>query len=427
MGARVRGMIARLRSIRGGRAAAAVLVSVLTLALVGGVILTTTTVGCGPAQKLGLRGTLSRCNLSDSLTGAVSSPSAMGSFGPTARSTTPPAPRISPDLTTTPAPSAPPVSTTPDSGQASYAYPPFTPPASGAGGTPLAMNCRLPVYVGPAGSGGFIVFPGGSFIGDPKSGVTLPSPSPGASSPAPGYGAGYSGLSYDRAYARWLPVPYTLVSPDGSRYAHTSPDSVYVENVATDTTTELGQGHAWTIIGVQNNGVYATIVNQAGLWLLPYSAAAQQITTTGYWQMASSDAAYGGTTSAVPQGIANTIIRLDLKSGTVSDWFTRGGAMSTPFGLDAHGNALINVSYFVSGGGSEMWITTGPKDRFPLFDWFHVQLTASGTPIADSHGIWFPAVVNSYPSPAQGILLYAPGSGLYWMSNAGTQLAGPCI
>jgi len=74
MGARVRGMIARLRSTRGGRAAAAVLVSVLTLALVGGVILTTTTVGCGPAQKLGLRGTLSRCNLSDSLTGAVSSP-----------------------------------------------------------------------------------------------------------------------------------------------------------------------------------------------------------------------------------------------------------------------------------------------------------------------------------------------------------------
>jgi hypothetical protein len=143
--------------------------------------------------------------------------------------------------------------------------------------------------------------------------------------------------------------------------------------------------------------------------------------------MASSDAAYGGTTSAVPQGIANTISRLDLKSGTASDWFTRGGALSTVFGLDAHGNALIFVSYFANGAGNEMWITTGPKDRVPLFDSFHHQLVASGTPIADSHGVWFPAWSNSGSYATQGILLYAPGSGLYWMSNAGTQLAGPCI
>jgi hypothetical protein len=284
------------------------------------------------------------------------------------------------------------------------------------------MNCRLPVYVGPPGSGGFIVFPGATFIGDPTSAVTLPSPSPGS-----GYGQGNTGLSYDGTYARWLPVPYSQVSPDGSRYAHASADSVYVENVATGSTIELGQGHAWAIIGVQNQGVYATIVNQPGLWLLPYAGAVQQITKTGYWQMASSDAAYGGSLSAVPNGIANTIIRLDLKSGTVSDWFTRGGAVSTSFGFDSRGNALIYVAYFVSGGGTEMWITTGSKDRFPVFDSVHLQISASGAPIGDSHGIWFPAYVNSYPSPTQGILLYAPGSGLYWMSNAGTQLAGPCI
>jgi hypothetical protein len=290
------------------------------------------------------------------------------------------------------------------------------------------VNCRLPVYVGPSGSGGFIVFPGGTFIGDTKSGVTLPSPSPGSPSPAPGYGQGFGGLSYDRAYSRWLPVPYGLVSPDGSHYAHVSPDSVYVENVATGATIELGQGHQWVVIGVQNNGVYATITNQAGLWLLPYAGASQQITTTGYWAMAWSDAAYGGTTSAVPQGIANTISRLDLKTGAVSDWFTRGGAQSTVFGFDAHGSALIYVSYFVAGGGTEMWITTGPKDRLPLFDSLQLRISASGPSIADSHGVWFPAQVGSgYSYGSQGILLYAPGSGLYWMSNAGTLLAGPCL
>jgi hypothetical protein len=217
------------------------------------------------------------------------------------------------------------------------------------------MNCRLPVYVGPPGSGGFIVFPEGAYIGDPKSAVTMPSPSPGSPSPAPGYGQGYSGLSYDRAYSRWLPVPYAQVSPDGSRYAHTSPDSIYVENVATGATIELGEGHAWAIIGVQNDGVYAIIVNEPGFWLLPYSGASKQITAAGYWPMASPVAAYGGTTSAVPQGIANTIIRHDLKSGAVSDWFTRGGAQSSMYGFDAHGNALILVAYFANYAGSEMW------------------------------------------------------------------------
>jgi hypothetical protein len=221
-------------------------------------------------------------------------------------------------------------------------------------------------------------------------------------------------------------VPYALVSPDGSRYAHASPDSIYVENVATGATIELGQGHAWSVIGVQNNGVYATIVNQPGLWLLPYSGAAHQVTTTGYWQMASSDAAYGGTLSAVPQGVANTIIRLDLKTGAVSDWFSRGGGQSTMFGFDAHGNALIYVAYFINGAGTEMWVTTGPKDRVPLFDSVELRISASGAPVADSHGVWFPAFSYYGNSSTQGVLLYAPGSGLYWMSSVGIQLAGGC-
>jgi hypothetical protein len=198
--------------------------------------------------------------------------------------------------------------------------------------------------------------------------------------------------------------------------------------VATGVSVELGLGHSWTIIGVQNDGVYATIVNQPGLWLLPYSGVARQVTATGYWQMASSAAAYGGTISAMPQGIANTIIRYDLKTGAVSDWFTRGGAQSTIYGFDSHGNALILVSYFANYAGSEMWITTSAQDRVPLFDSSQLRITASGSPIADSHGIWFPAYTD-YGGSTQGILLVAPDSGIYWlfwMSNAGTQLAGTC-
>jgi hypothetical protein len=395
----------------------------VTLALVGGTLVATTSVGCGPAQKLGLKGVLAHCKKTDPVAQVVPTPSATPapSATPSAQATPTPTPTPS-------APSSPVPVTTPDSGPVSGSFPPFQPPASAGITVPgLHLTCRLPVYVGPPGSGGFIVFPGATFIGDPRSAVTLPSPSPGSTpTPSPpGYGPGYTGLSYDRAYSRWLPVPYAFVTPDGSRYAHTSPDSMYVENVATGTTIELGEGHAWTIIAVEAEGVYATIVNQAGLWLLPYSGAAKQITKAGYWQMAAAGAAYGGTASAVPSGVANTIIRLDLKTGAVTDWFRRGGAQSFMFGFDAHGNALISVNYFVSGGGNEMWITTSLKDRVPMFG-SRQQLSATGQPIADSHGIWFPLYFNGYGASTPGVGLYVAGKGLYWMTSIGSNLAGGC-
>jgi hypothetical protein len=407
----------RLRALRGRPAVAAILVSVLTLVVVGSVIITTTSLGCGPAQKLGLKGLLNHCKASGPVAVVTSSPGPSGS--PTGTPTT--FPPFTPPASATDTP--PPLATPPDTGPASGAYPPYYPPASGSGSTVVpgrTLSCRLPVYVGPAGSGGFIVFPGGSYVADPSSAVTIPSPSPGSPSPPP-YGQGYAGLSYDRAYSRWLPVPFTNVSPDGSRYAHVSPDSIYVENVATGVTTELGVGHAWAIVGVENQGVYASIINQAGLWLLPYSGAAQQITSTGYWQLASADAAYGTTTSAVPQGVANTIIRLDLKTGAVANWFIRGGAQSSVFGFDAHGYPLMYVNYFASGGGYEMWLASSPTNWVPIFG-SGQGLTTYGPPIADSNGVWFPMYYNS----TSGIALYVAGSGFYWMSSLGTQLSGGC-
>jgi hypothetical protein len=52
-------------------------------------------------------------------------------------------------------------------------------------------------------------------------------------------------------------------------------------------------------------------------------------------------------------------------------------------------------------------------------------LTDQGPPVADSHGLWF---VFYYQAPpySQGVALYVPGTGLYWMSSYGVQLAGGC-
>ena len=428
MNARFREMIA---SLRGRRALAAALVSLITLALVGGVILTTTSIGCGPAQQLGLKGFAARCKFSPTALITTPSPTVPTTPGPTTSPpnfiTSPPPNPLTPDPNLLPP--GPPTATIPDSGPASGTYQPFTPPASTPGPPSLALNCRLPVYVGPSGSGGFIVFPGGTFVADPKSAVTIPSPSPSSTPPPAPPGnypnSGIGALSYDRAQSRWLPVPYTSVTPDGSRYAHVSPDSIYVENVAGGPAIELGEGHAWTIVGVQNQGVYATIVNEAGLWLLPFSGPSKQITATGFWQLASAEAAYGTATSAVPDGVANIILRLDLKSGAVSDWFTRNGARSAMYGFDASGNALISVSYY-STNAQEVWLTTGPKAAVPIFGSLD-GIGFNGPPISDSHGVWIPMTYNHYNTYTQGIALYVPGSGIWWMSSLGTQLAGGCI
>jgi len=415
-------MISRLKSLRGRRAVAAILVTAVTLLLIGGVILTTTTIGCGPAQTLGLKGLATRCSFSPTAV-VLTTPSPLAKGTPPDFPYTPPPPF-------TPPPSAPVPVVISDSGPASGAYPPFVDSATSGNPVAEAMSCRLPVYVGPAGSGGFIVYPGGSYVADPRSSVTIPTPSPGSPSPPPpqyGYPGFGTGLSYDRAYSRWVPVSYFYVSPDGSHYAHTSTDSVYVENVATGATTEFGQGHAWTIIGVQNQGVYATINGAAGLWLLPYSGTPKQITTTGYWQLANAVAAYGTTASAVPEGVANTIVRLDLTNGAVSDWFTRGGGRSEVIGFDASGNAVITVSYF-TGGAFDVWVTKGLQDRTPIFG-NSQGLGLNGRPIADSHGIWFAMWFSPQQGGAStaGIALYVAGSGLYWMSSLGTQLGGACV
>jgi len=421
-----------IRSIR-NRPLLAVSISVLSLAVIGGAALLTTPLRCGPGRALGLG---SGCISAGGVAGRPSpSPNGNPASAPYPTFSYPasgPYPNPASGPYENPASGPFPPTAYPASGS----YPPFYPPATNAAGGNMptrSLDCRLPVYAGPPGSGGFIVFPGGSFIADPTSSVTTPSPTPTPTSQhGPGYGYSNPGLSYDRAFSRWLPVPASWVSSDGSRYAYTAADGVYVVNVANNTQTELGEGHAWYIVTVQNQGVYAANPGIAGLWLLPFSGTPRQITTAGYWQAGTALAAYGTVTSAVPSGASNSIIRLDLKTGATSDWFARPGTISQVTGFDGKGDPILSVSY-INGSGNEIWITTSPTTASPIAG---IQFTpynsggfnANGAPIADSHGIWFAGNFNSaYGGPsATGVALYVPGSGFYWMSNIGGQLAGAC-
>src|SRR5690348_1409736 len=249
------------------RYGAIALVTVLTVVIVGAVVLTTTSAGCGPANRLGLK--TARCvNTTAAANFGQASPSPSQTSQPTSQPTvfpgpsTPPAQPTVPAASSTPPYNVPASSYDPSQGPASSSYPPLAFPGSGVPYS-VALSCRLPVFAGGPGSGGFIVLPGQTFVADPRSAVIAPLPSP-ASSPSPTYGgpgypSGWWGLTYDAAYSKWAPVPYLWVSPDGVHYAYPATGDIYVQNVANGTQLELGQGHGFSVLRVENNGVYVTL------------------------------------------------------------------------------------------------------------------------------------------------------------------------
>src|SRR5215831_6454768 len=99
---------------------------------------------------------------------------------------------------------------------------------------PLAstLSCKLPISSGQLGSGGFLTFPQAAFTADPSSAVKTDTS---------------YGLSFDRAVAKWVPVPRSWVSPDGARYAYWDWQTHSVQAVAIATGTE-------TILGPKLNG-----------------------------------------------------------------------------------------------------------------------------------------------------------------------------
>jgi hypothetical protein len=287
--------------------------------------------------------------------------------------------------------------------------------------TPLAqlLRCRLPVSNGQPGSGGFIVFPGGKFVADPASNVVVsgvPTPSPGPY----GYQGNFYGLTYDRAYSKWLPVPATMVSPDGSRYVFPSAGSVYVLSAKGGPITELGadSGRGWNIFGVGTEGVYANPQAQgqqavAGLWLLPFTGSPRQVTTSGYWFTVGRGAAYGYPAPAVPSGAVQSLLRLDLKTGASTVWLPDVPSNSSILGFDFQGNPIV----MQQNNPPNLVVVTAPGQTVTLVDG-SVQNFYVSWVLADSHGIWM--------ASGDGTYLFRTGFGMEKVSDVTGPFAGPC-
>src|SRR6266436_8332361 len=143
--------LAVLSTPRSRQVIAGVLVSVVTLAVIGVVLMAMTPVGCGPANAMGIKSIANRCKTQAVAALRSPSPSPFGIPTPNPPPYTPPS---SPPYNPPESPPYYPPSTPP--------YAPFYPPSSGVGGgpviPPIQLACTLPIYAGPPGSGGFISF-----------------------------------------------------------------------------------------------------------------------------------------------------------------------------------------------------------------------------------------------------------------------------
>src|SRR5215472_8026785 len=161
--------------------------------------------------------------------------------------------------------------------------------SSSASPVPLAstLSCKLPISNGQLGSGGFLTFPEAAFTADPSSAVKSDSS---------------YGLSFDRAVGKWVPVPRSWVSPDGSRYAYWDYQTRSVQAVAIATGAEtilgprpngaasaarLNTSGGWQVVEALDTGVYAVPNGYPaipGLWLFPWSGTGErQVIGAGFW------------------------------------------------------------------------------------------------------------------------------------------------
>lgn len=245
------------------------------------------------------------------------------------------------------------------------------------------LNCRLPITGGNT-IGGFVKFPEGDFTPDPSSNdIVMRGP---ARHPP--------GVSYDRAYGRWVPTSMALVSPSGSHYAYVDENwSVHDVGLADRTDRVVSPSGLWNPLAYTDAGIYAVPFDPnsgpgAGLWLLRQDGA-RAISDKGYWSMVGGGAAYGHPTQN-PISSPNQLVRLDLSSGTASPWFQRLKEFIDVIGFDNAGRPIVLATGAPPAGVDlvsyrEVWLVTGRNAGVNLISG---DLDFIPALMSDAHGIW---------------------------------------
>jgi hypothetical protein len=253
---------------------------------------------------------------------------------------------------------------------------------------------------------------------------------------------GYGGPAYNQQFSTWLPVPPAYVSPDGARYAYADADwkagiptttRVHVVDVRTSRDRVVFDKGAYDVVAFTADGVFLVhhlpqTDSSDGLWLLnPETGALRNLTTAGTeWYTVGADAAWSGDLvpgdSTAGKIQADRLLRLDLRTGTVTPWFYRRNQQISVRGLDSQGRPLLEIG---SETKTELWLVTVANAGTPIGSGTVNAATLGWPVVADSHGVW--------GSSSQGISLYRPGGSrvelVYPMqpgAAAGIVISGGC-
>src|SRR5215831_9332222 len=255
-----------------------------------------------------------------------------------------------------PTPAAGPRNATP----ASVQSPPVATPAS----------CRVPLWLYDrqtnVGTGYFLQVPGFD--------VTAVSP------PATSH---YSFGAYASSAHRWISVPPRQVAPDGAYYAYnegTGPpevDRVHVVDLATGVDRVIAEGDPSTgyeAFEVGADGIYASRplngpTTPPGLWRLdPRTGAATRLDAIRIWQFVDGGYAYTSVPNqadpVAEQGgtVADTLLRLDLRTGTIAQLYRDRGMFVEVLGFDSAHHPILVVGEARAG----LSLLTGPGTVEPI-------------------------------------------------------------
>ena len=299
------------------------------------------------------------------------------------------------------------------------------------------FNCRLPVLT--VGAAGFISFPSGAVTIDRR--VTV--------DPYKGEFA----YTYDAQVARWVPVPGPAISPDGTSYAYLAqttgvPGQAMSMSLHTHVITSGNDRVLWDaswspmgpgVLAWLPSGIYFSAVPGAGG--APETAAlpavyvsdpthagpprrvgpnpAPQQPSPGQadysgpnvFSFFGGDAAWGMGNRAPKQASApnnppapgeygpDSVLRLDLRDGSVSTWYKAGSTeLVVVVGLDKQGRPILallqpNLKAEPQAGVfappvARLLLLTGPNQTIEITSG-NVDFQFANMPWADSHGIWF--------------------------------------
>ena len=256
--------------------------------------------------------------------------------------------------------------------------------------------------------------------------------------------------TFTRRFGRWLPASVAGVSPDSSHYSYAEsyndangPRSrIHVVDVASAADRVVYDQGFYAVIDYESEGIFLFTVGYAdapnrGLWRLdPQTGSLTQMVSEnltvdyvgggGAWysDLAPGDQPPPSLDQMAQHYFKDRVMRLDLKSRIVSPWFRRLGKDVRTIGVDGLGHPIVTMVSPTNPGTSTsygLWLVTGPDLAKQIYSGpgaASADFVGLGTPLADSHGLWF--------GSRKGVFLYTADGKFLSVSSAVGEVAGRC-